>query len=122
MSARQGLERAGRRGHSTHHLSAKFCPAIVSADTPVTATAVASAAAKPMPTSVPLLISAPRSTVEMLCRARRDRQVFGCPPRPFCRVANWGFPQVQDRDAGTDQGSDALVEGDQHRGRGIVRA
>src|SRR6516164_5342998 len=92
-----------------------------SADTPVTTTAVTNAAAKPRPMSAPFPMSAPRSTVEMSRGTCGDRQVFGGPPRPFCRVANRGFHEVQDRDAGTDQRSHPPVEGDQHGGRGIAR-
>src|SRR6516165_10465394 len=93
-----------------------------SADTPVTATAVTNAAAKPKPMFVPLPMSAPRSTVEMSRGTCGDRQVFGGPPRPFCRIPNRRFREVEDRDAGTDQGSDPPVEGDQHWGRGVARA
>src|SRR5271157_3272787 len=93
-----------------------------SADTPVTANAVESAAAKPTQTPVRLLMSGTGSVVEMLCRAGCDRQVLGGSLRPFSRIADRGFPKMQDRNAGTDKGPDRLVEIDQHGRRRIVRA
>ena len=54
--------------------------------------------------------------------AECDFKVVCCSLRPFRRIPHRHLLKVQYGNAGTYQGTDRLVEGDQHRWRAIARA
>ena len=56
----------------------------------------------------------------MASRTPGDRQIGGRQLRPFRRVSDRRFLQVQDRDPGADQRRDRPVKEDQHRRRAIA--